>query len=181
MAQALHRDRQLIRQVVPVVIGAILGGLLTGVPTVWVAISQQNLQLELAKRAEREQRRQRKVDALKSYLNSCSNISLASDHLVLTLEAGNKITLDAVRELQKEVNRFALSLTEVSAEFEMIGLAPLEELTALTAAFERSSDISPQAIRAMVEKVRPMLVALDRACRNASNSLLKFLLNDKRN
>jgi hypothetical protein len=79
MAQPLYRDRQVIRSAVPVIIGAVLGGLLTGIPTVRVAISQQQLQLDLIKRAEQEQVRQRRVNAAKSHLTACANLALASE------------------------------------------------------------------------------------------------------
>lgn len=181
MAQSFYRDRQIVRQTVPVIIGAILGGLLTGIPTVWVAIGQQKLQLELATRAEQEQRRQRKVNALKSYLTACGDVALAVDHLIIALDSGSKITIDAVRELQKHVNRYTLSGTELSAEFELIGLAPPEQLTAVMAAFERADNLSPQAIQAVVQEVRPLLVGFDRACRTATNHLLKLLFSAKRN
>jgi hypothetical protein len=118
---------------------------------------------------------------MKSYLTACGDMALAADHLIIALDSGSKITIDAVRELQKDVNRYTLSLTELSAEFELIGLAPLEELTAVTAAFERADNLSPQAIQAVVQKVRPLLVAIDRGCRTSTNALLKLLFSAKRN
>lgn len=69
-------DRQLIRRAVPVVAAAILGGLLTGVPTVWVSVSQQRVQIDLAKCAEQEQMRQRRVQAGKNFLTACANMAL---------------------------------------------------------------------------------------------------------
>jgi hypothetical protein len=111
---------------------------------------------------------------MKSYLTACGDMALAADHLIIALDSGSKITIDAVRELQKDVNRYTLSLTELSAEFELIGLAPLEELTAVTAAFERADNLSPQAIQAVVQKVRPLLVAIDRGCRTSTNAYSSF-------
>ncbi|MGZ8453538.1 MAG: hypothetical protein ACXWZE_15745 [Candidatus Binatia bacterium] len=78
MEQPLYRDREFIRSAVLVIIGAVLGGLLTGIFTIWVALSQQQSQLDLARRAEQEQTRQSRLNALKNNFISWANFILAS-------------------------------------------------------------------------------------------------------
>ncbi len=109
-------DRQLIRRILPVVAGTILGGLLTGIPTVWVSVTQQRVQVDLARRAEQEQLRQRRVQTAKNYLTACSEMALTAEHLADSLESGGKISA-LTNEHRKAKVVYSVSLAEVVAEF----------------------------------------------------------------
>jgi len=175
MAQPFYRNRQIIHSTVPVIIGAILGGLLTGIPTVWVSHSQQRLQLEMTDRIEEEQFRQRRVNAMKNYFTACANFVQATDQMVFALEMGTKITPADVLALKKDANLYMIASAELAAEFRMRSLFWVPDKLALVLAAFQASEKTPAEIKAAVQEMKPLVVQVDRGCRDTTKKLLDVI------
>lgn len=166
-------DRQLIRCIVPVLAGTILGGLLTGIPTVWVSITQQRVQVDLAKRAEQEQVRQRRVQTAKNYLTACSELALTEERIADSLESEGKISTLA-NEYQKATNVHSVSLAEVVAEFGFSEIA-LSDSVAVPDSADPPGARSRLSAKERAQGIRSRAARIDRSCREVTDKLLRAI------
>ena len=169
-------DKQLIRRAVPIVAATILGGLLTGVPTVWVSVSQQRVQIDLARRAEHEQMRQRRIQAAKNYLSACTNLAIAAERVADSIESRSALSVPAARH-QEAVNLYSVSLAELVAEFQLSGISLADSVAVLNPAdLPATQSQLPSKQRAL--GVRANAAVLDRSCRETTTKLLTRLRTD---
>ncbi len=112
----MAEQENLRHQLIPIIVGAVLGGLLTGIPTLWVAQSQLGVQVELARRADAELARQRRLQAAKDLLVACSDAAVLTERLGWVVK-DQRAFQAGVLQWQQAQNAELIALAEVAAEF----------------------------------------------------------------
>lgn len=163
---------KLLREHASVIIGAVLGGLLTGVPTIWVASSQLRSQVELAKRAEAEQQRQRRLTATQHLLSACADGALVAQRMS-TVRNDDPAFGSGVLEWQQTQNRMLLAYAEVFAEF------PLEprrfgNLGGATCPAP-SPAVQGQTDAELAQRLGAMAEEMKQSCKHLVSSLLSVM------
>lgn len=170
MSKGLHRE------LVPVVVGVVLGGLLTGIPTLWVAQSQLRTQVELAARVEREQSRQRRLQAAKNFLMACSDGALLTERLARAVK-DHAAFRTILRDLQHTWNRQLVASAEVFAEFPVASKS-LPEFGGVLGPGRTESSKAALSDDEWAQRLLAKAQQYDSHCRSLVSTLLQMLTSD---